>query len=158
MAKLSLQDELQDYIALFVALKDTIDEMPHDLLMKRPEQDKWSIKELVCHLLDTELVTAARMKTVIAEDNPTLQAFDQDKWSEKLNYMEWDMKETLLLFGLSRSAMAGILRNLPAAAWKRTGQHTEKGPVTLRSLLEETNHHCKHHLAQIVANKMKLEG
>lgn len=156
MPKKSLQDELQDYMALFVALKDTVDEMPHDLLMKRPEQDTWSIKELICHLVDTELVTVTRMKSVIAEDNPTLMKFNREKWAEKLNYMEWDLKENILLFGLSRSTMAGILNNLPAAAWKRTGNHEEKGTLTLRNLLEESNHHCKEYLAHIVANKMKL--
>jgi uncharacterized damage-inducible protein DinB len=157
MANKSIQDELKDYVAMFVALKEIVDETSNDILMTRPESDKWSIKELVCHIVDTEHNFTLRMKKIIAEDNPMLMKYDQDKWAEQLNYMEWDMKETILLFGLLRNSMAGILQNLPAAAWKRKGNHEETGTLTLRNLLEDANHHCKHHLAQIVANKMKLE-
>ncbi len=155
MAKKSLQDELQDYDAMFIALKGILDEIPSDILSKRPKPNKWSIKELVCHLVDTELNSIFRMKKIIAEGNPTLTPYDPEKWAKRLKYGEWDMKETILLFGLNRSAMSNILNNLPATAWRRTGNHEELGTITLRFLLEDSNRHCKHHLAQIMAIKMK---
>ncbi len=157
MANKSIQEELKDYIAMFMALKEVIEEIPNDILMKRPEPDKWSIKEILCHLVDTELNYSVRMKKVIAEENPQLMKFDQDAWAQNLNYMEWDVKETVLLFGLSRNSMANILHNLPSAAWERTGEHEEHGTLTLHTLLEDANKHCKHHLSQMVAAKMKLE-
>ena len=39
---------------------------------------KWSIRQIAAHLADSELVGAHRLRQVIAEDNPTLIAFDQD--------------------------------------------------------------------------------
>jgi hypothetical protein len=157
MANKSIQDEMRDYAAMFVALKEIIDETTYDILMTRPEPAKWSMKELLCHIADTELLMTLRMKMIIAEDNPTLMKFDQEKWAEQSNYMEWDLKETLLLFGLLRSAMAGILQNLPEAAWKRTGRYEDGESKTLRDILDDSNQHCKHHLTQMVAAKMKLE-
>lgn len=97
------------------------------------------------------------MKKVIAEDNPVLTVWDQDRWAQHLNYIEWDVKETLVLFGLLRNSMANILASLPDSAWERRGRHEERGNLTLSELLQDANRHCKHHLAQIVANKLTLE-
>ncbi len=157
MANKSIQDDLKDYIAMFVALKEVIEGVPDDILIKKPSPDKWSIKEILCHMVDTELNYSVRMKKVIAEDNPQLMKFDQDAWAQRLNYPEWDTKETILLFGLSRNSLANILQNLPADAWNRTGEHPEHGTLTLHNLLEGANQHCKHHLSQIVAAKIKFE-
>jgi len=157
MPKKSLDEELKDYTAMFIALKDIVEDTSNDILMKRPEPDRWSIKELVCHIVDTEIVAMIRMKKIIAENKPQLLHFDQDAWAQKLNYMEWDLKETLLLFGLARNSMASVLRTLPAAAWRRTGVHETRGSITLRQLLDLTNKHSKDHLSQIIVAKMKLE-
>src|SRR5208283_2539220 len=46
-----------------------------------PAPGKWSPAEIVCHLADCELVFAFRLRQTLAEDAPTLQPFDQDKWS-----------------------------------------------------------------------------
>jgi hypothetical protein len=51
-----------------------------------PAPGKWSIRQTVAHLADSELVGAHRMRQVIAEDNPTLIAFDQDAWTRNLDY------------------------------------------------------------------------
>jgi len=155
MAKKSLQEELKDYDAMFIALKDLLDEIPSEISSKRPQPNKWSIKELMCHLVDTELNFILRMKKIISEDKPALMPYDPEKWAKRLKYDTWDMKEAVLLFGLNRSAMSKILNNLPATAWRRTGSHEELGTVSLQFLLEDSNHHCKHHLAQIMAIKMK---
>ena len=47
---------------------------------------KWSIRQIVAHLADTELVYAHRMRQMVAEENPTLIAFDQDAWTKNLDY------------------------------------------------------------------------
>src|ERR1039458_4940011 len=46
-----------------------------------PAPGKWSIRQIVAHLADAEMVGAHRFRQVIAEDNPTLMAFDQDAWA-----------------------------------------------------------------------------
>ncbi len=44
------------------------------------------------------------------------------------------------------SQMARILGKLPPEAWKRTGQHTERGPLTLERLLTLATNHIAHHV------------
>lgn len=157
MTKNSIAAKIQDYLTFYAALKEVTDEIRDDVTTTRLTKNKWSIKEIIGHLVDTELNYNIRMKKIIAEDNPFLPKFDQDKWADNLKYDEIEIKESLLLFGLLRTSMAGILRRLPPSSWKRAGKHEERGKVTLEELLDSSNAHCKSHLAQIIAVKMRLE-
>src|SRR5580704_4095026 len=47
----------------------------------RPAPGKWSAAEIVCHLTDCEIVFGFRLRQTLAEDGPTIQPFDQDKWA-----------------------------------------------------------------------------
>ncbi|MGP8252153.1 MAG: DinB family protein, partial [Terracidiphilus sp.] len=46
-----------------------------------PAPGKWSAAEIVAHLADCEIVFAFRLRQTLAEDGPTIQPFDQDKWA-----------------------------------------------------------------------------
>src|SRR5437763_13535257 len=59
---------------------------------------KWSIRQIVAHLADAELVGAHRMRQVIAEENPTLIAFDQEAWARNLDYTRRKPKQSLETF------------------------------------------------------------
>lgn len=107
---------------------------------------EWSVSELVAHLLDSDLVLADRMKRVIAEDNPTLQAFDENAWLDRLGSRSMPMAEAAALFAANRAWMARVLRNCTEADFARVGQHTEDGPKSLAKLLATTVAHLDHHL------------
>ena len=47
----------------------------------KPTPEKWSVRQLVCHLADTQIVVAMRLRLILAEENPTL-GFDQDAYEE----------------------------------------------------------------------------
>ena len=53
-----------------------------------PAPGKWTARQIVAHLADTELVAGDRFRRTIAEDNPALVAFDQDRWAEALGYAD----------------------------------------------------------------------
>src|SRR2546425_3041714 len=92
---------------------------------------KWSIRQIVAHLADGELVGAHRMRQVIAEDNPTLIAFDQDAWARNLDYSRRKPKQSLETFRRIRAENYELLKELPESAFERTGNHSEDGPMTL---------------------------
>src|ERR1700683_5027717 len=48
----------------------------------RPAPGKWNAAEIVCHLADCELVFGFRLRQTLAEDGPTIEPFDQDKWAK----------------------------------------------------------------------------
>jgi hypothetical protein len=110
---------------------------------------KWSIRQIAAHLADSELVGAHRMRQVIAEDNPTLIAFDQDAWTKNLDYSRRKSEESLETFRRIRMENYELLKEVPDAAWERTGNHTENGPMTPRRLLEGYAGHAESHARQL---------
>ena len=110
---------------------------------------KWSIRQIVAHVADAELVGAHRFRQVIAEVNPTLIAFDQDAWTKNLDYARRNPMRSLETFHRLRSENYQLLVELADADWDRTGHHSENGPMTLRRLLEGYTGHAESHARQI---------
>ncbi|MGD0778980.1 MAG: DinB family protein [Candidatus Solibacter sp.] len=110
---------------------------------------KWSIRQIVAHVADAELVGAHRFRQVIAEDNPTLIAFDQDAWTRNLDYARRNPMRSLETFHRIRSENYQLLVELADADWDRTGNHSENGLMTLRRLLEGYTGHAESHARQI---------
>jgi hypothetical protein len=113
------------------------------------EPGKWSIRQIIAHLADAELVGAHRFRQVLAEDNPTLIAFDQDAWARNLDYARRKPKLSLEAFRRLRAENYELLKDLPESAFARTGNHTENGAVTLRSMLEGYAGHAESHARQL---------
>src|ERR1035437_2283718 len=109
----------------------------------------WSIRQIVAHLADAELVGAHRLRQGIAEDNPTLIAFDPDAWAKNLGYARHKPKQALETFRRIRAENYELLKEVPPAAWDRTGNHTENGPMTLLRLLEGYAEHAESHARQL---------
>ena len=110
---------------------------------------KWSIRQIVAHLADGELVGAHRMRQVIAEDHPTLIAFNQDRWTANLDYAKRKPKTSLETFRRIRAENYELLKDLPLAAFERTGNHTENGPMTLLELVDGCAGHAESHARQL---------
>jgi hypothetical protein len=110
---------------------------------------QWSIRQIVAHLADSELVAAVRFRLVAAEDNPLLSAFDQDAWAGKLDYGRRKPKTSLETFRRIRAENYELLKDQPESAWARTGNHSERGPLTLQQLLEGMAGHAENHARQI---------
>jgi uncharacterized damage-inducible protein DinB len=122
----------------------------------RPGPGDWSLAELAAHLVDADLVFANRIKQVIAEPEPTLQAFDENAWIAKLGYQKTSVEESVTLLAANRRWMARILRDLSDADFARVGLHTERGRLTLAELLAYAVGHVDHHLRFVYAKRAKL--
>ena len=121
-----------------------------------PIPGTWSIAELVSHLLDCDLVFSDRMKRIIAEDSPTLVAFDEQVWITRLLSNEMPVDEAASLFAANRQWMTRILRAQDEADFARVGMHTEKGRQTLAEVLVYATNHLDHHLKFLYAKRAKL--
>jgi hypothetical protein len=110
---------------------------------------KWSVRQIVAHLADAELAAAHRFRQMIAEDNPTLVAWDQDKWTQNLDYAKRKPKQSLETFRRIRAENYELLKDLPPAAFERTGNHTERGVITVLNLLEGMAGHAESHARQL---------
>jgi hypothetical protein len=120
-------------------------------LASRPSPGKWSIRDIVQHLADCEIMFVARCRWIAYDDNPTLIAFDQDKWAEGRMCENEPVDESLDRFALLRQSQLRLFRSLPDAAWDRTGRHTERGEQRLRDYPPLCAGHDINHLQQIEA-------
>jgi hypothetical protein len=114
-----------------------------------PAPGKWSIRQILCHLADSETVVAARFRQIIAEDHPTLIAYDQEAWARNLDYKRRRISQALDTFRRTRAENYELLKDLPEAAFSRTATHTEAGVVRLLDLLRTYAEHPESHSRQL---------
>jgi len=112
-----------------------------------PVLGKWSAAEIVSHLADCEIVFAFRLRQTLAEDNPTIQPFDQDKWA--VLYPGIPAAQALDAFSALRHWNLRLIQSAVPAAAGRTMTHPERGTMTFQTVVETMAGHDVNHLAQL---------
>lgn len=125
-------------------------------LLAFPIPGTWSIQQLVLHLMDSDLVGSDRMKRVIAEDEPTLLAYDETRFAERLFYEKMDAEAACGIFAENRRMTACVLELLAPADFERVGMHTERGRETLLDLVVGYADHLDHHLQFLREKRARL--
>jgi hypothetical protein len=113
-----------------------------------PDDGGWSALECLGHMADSELVTSARYRWVLAEPEPTLVGFDQSAWVARLDHSGADPASLLDLFGALRRANVALWRRTPVADRARVGLHAERGPESFELLFRLQAGHGRLHRAQ----------
>jgi uncharacterized damage-inducible protein DinB len=140
---LSIQRQSSTQLAALVA------GLSGEQLTFRPADGKWSIVEILAHLADDEIATYCRYRQMIEHDGVPLSGFDQELWARLGNYQSWGSDEALALFRLLRNANLRMLESLSAEQWKRSGDHAERGRLTVADLARHMAAHDINHLRQI---------
>src|SRR5258705_13360836 len=108
--------------------------LTRDDLLVVPSPDanvgKWSIQQVVIHCMDSDLIAVDRIKRMIAEENPSLIGYDENKFVQNLFYSEQDAEMAVQLVDLNRKQFTNVLRRLPDSALQRKGTHNERGVLT----------------------------
>lgn len=107
---------------------------------------RWSIQQVVIHCMDSDLIATDRIKRMIAEDNPSLIGYDENKFVQNLFYHDQPTELAVQIVDLNRKVFAEVLRRLPESALQRRGTHNERGAVTVGGYLKSTIDHLDHHL------------
>ena len=114
----------------------------------KPE-GKWSVRQIVSHVADAEAVAAMRLRQIIAEENPTMIAWDQNAWTERLDYDKRKMSSVLEIFRVLRASNYELIKDLPESAYARTGMHSERGRISLLELVTGMAEHAENHATQL---------
>lgn len=146
-------EERNDLIAKFAAgyeeVAKALKGFPADSLGAHPLPGKWSAREIVHHLGDSESTSAFRLRKLLVEDNPVIEGYDQDQFASKLRYNERDMAPALDAFRSARETTTQLLRLMSDEDWQRSGTHTESGPYSAETWLRIYANHAHNHAAQI---------
>jgi DinB superfamily len=129
-------------------------------LLAAPDPDwnagKWSIQQVVIHCVDSDLVCTDRLKRMIAEDNPPLIGYDENKFAANLFYNDQSADQAVALLDANRKLFTTVLRKLPEKAWSRKGTHNERGELTVGGYLKSTIDHLEHHINFIHKKRAKM--
>jgi hypothetical protein len=124
--------------------------LPDSTLRYKPAPNKWSILEMLAHLVDMETLYAYRMRQMLADKNPQIAPIDQDEWARNLGYSEESVPELLALYGLNRHHNLQLLRRLKPADLDKGAFHPEhKRKVTVADIVGMMSGHGPNHLEQI---------
>ena len=140
---------IRQYAAGYDEVVSALNDFPTESLGARPIPGKWSAREIVHHLGDSETTSAIRIRRLLAEDNPVIQGYDQDQFATKLRYNERDMGVALEAFRYARASTVPLLEIMTEEDWQRAGTHTESGAYTAEDWLRIYAAHAHNHAAQI---------
>lgn len=118
----------------------------------------WTLKQIVVHTMDSDLIAAHRMKRIIAEEKPPLLiGYDETAFAKGLYYEQLSARLAADTYRTNRLLLVEILRRLPEDAFKRWGVHNERGAVTLAELVNLYAWHTEHHVG-FAREKRRLMG
>lgn len=116
----------------------------------RPEENKWSLLEIVCHLLDEErLDFRARIKHILETPESEMPSIDPQGWVKEKNYSEWDYDQTLASFIEERKQSLEYLKRLKNINWQSSYQHPLLGEISAEKFLYNWLAHDLLHIRQI---------
>jgi uncharacterized damage-inducible protein DinB len=127
-----------------------------DDLQARPGPGKWSIQEIVIHLVDSDEIAIDRMKRILIEDNPPLLYADESAYIDRLFPHDQSIDDALTMFETGRRQFARVLRKLPDSAFERHGTHNKKGRVTLGEMVKSYAQHVDDHMKFLIGKREKL--
>ena len=131
------------------AVEQFLETVPARLVTVPEAPGKWSIRHVVQHLADSELVGGFRLRMVMAHERPALTGYDQDLWASRLDYGAADVRDALDQFSALRRANVRIWQRLSAADLARVGRHGERGEESLERMRRLYAGHDLLHLRQL---------
>jgi hypothetical protein len=134
----------------YAAVAEALLKITPEEMDARPAPNKWTAREIVHHLADSETTSAIRLRRLLAEDKPVIQGYDQEEFARRLHY-ERPYETSLELFRYARLATAELLECLQPADWLREGTHSESGRYTMEDWLRIYADHAHKHARQIRA-------
>ncbi|OHD22875.1 MAG: hypothetical protein A2086_09445 [Spirochaetes bacterium GWD1_27_9] len=131
-----------------------------NILIFRPFENAWTIKEHIIHIVDGDINAYIRLNCVLAESGKSVMLIDEEKWTENLFYHNQSVEDYLQVFELLRKIVSNKLKSIKDDVWERNHIiHPTLGKVTLFDWLRGYSTHLEEHINYIERNeKLWLEN
>ena len=151
---------VRQYAAGPAKIKAALAQTPAEALQWRPGPGKWSIHEVIIHCADSETQAHSRLRSLLADADPVIQAYDQDRWAVELDYHRRPLAPALATIEAVRANTVPLLESLTEAQWARTGRHSESGPFSVEKWLTIYARHLdqERHEGQMLRNLEAWRG
>jgi uncharacterized damage-inducible protein DinB len=141
------------YTAGYVLVSAALTGIGEDELDFQPAPGGWSAREVVHHLADSETIASQRLRQLLVDDAPRIQAYDQEEYARRLHYRRRAVEPSLRAFEAARASTAQLLELMTEADWLRSGTHSESGPYSATKWLQLYADHAEIHAEQIQKNR-----
>jgi uncharacterized damage-inducible protein DinB len=131
----------------FIAVKEFIYSLPEKTLYHRYAEGKWSIKEVLVHIIDDERIFAYRALRFARGEQQNLIGFDQDAYAALSQADERDLDNIFEEYEAVRRSTIVLFNGLPEDSLTRMGKGTGTfNNATVRALAYHIAGHEQHHI------------
>lgn len=144
----NIQEWLKEIGTYTTRLRETVGSLNEEELSKTYRDGSWTVRQLVHHIADSQLNMYQRLKLALTDENPTVPAFDEEKWAI--------LPDTKLPVETSIKMLEGINERivflgstLSEDQLDRSFIHQKNGKITVATKVAKLAWHEEHHLAHI---------
>ncbi|WP_078288045.1 DinB family protein [Mycobacterium sp. D16R24] len=123
--------------------------LAHPEARVRPDEQTWSALEYGAHVRDVFRIFLARLRLMLAEDNPMFENWDQDKTAVGDRYAEQDPQAVAAELAAAGEAVAAAFADVPESALQRRGRRSNGSIFTVETLGLYFVHDPVHHLHDV---------
>jgi len=144
----NVQEWLQQIGSYTHRLREAVDSLDAEQLNKTYREGAWTVRQLVHHIADSQLNMYQRLKLALTDDNPTVPAFDEEKWV-LLPDNELPVESSIrMLEGINERVVA-LGKTLTEEQLERVFTHQTNGQIKVATKVAKLAWHEEHHLAHI---------
>ena len=111
--------------------------------------ERWSLHELVMHLIEMQDVFIQRLTRLLVEEKPKIEPFEPDDARKRGLYLMESLEGRLATFLDQRATLVKLLQTLSEQQWQLEGMHPEIRHYTVEKCMESLMRHEEHHLYQM---------
>lgn len=151
-----MSDSIADELLRVVAFSSSqLRDIDIAVVADRPAPDRWSIKQVLGHLIDSACNNHQRFVRAQEAEALVFPAYDQNHWVDVQHFDDVDWEQLVDLWKNYNKHLAHVLRNVPASAHLVPCTIGQYETVTLHFLMNDYVVHLKHHLRKI-AERAKI--
>lgn len=136
--------------------EDLFKDISYEQTFWKPQPDKWSMLEVVCHLVDEEKFDfKTRVKSILEDPTKELSKFNTLNWVTEHNYIAQDYKLKTKEFLEERGESIKWLTSLKNPKWQNEHMHPKMGSLTAEFFLANWLAHDYIHIRQL--NRLAYE-
>ncbi len=138
---------IEQYRDGYRAVMESLDGITEEEL-DRSSHGEWTARQIAHHLADSEMNSAVRIRTLLAEPEPIIQGYNEKAFAERLTF-DRPIQPSIEAMRWARETCSQLLDHMTEADWRISGTHTESGPYGTEDWLRIYASHAHDHAAQI---------
>lgn len=144
----NIQEWLKEIETYTIRLRETVDSLSDEELSRTYRAGSWTVRQLVHHIADSQLNMYQRLKLALTGENPTIPAFNQEKWAIQPDTKLPIESSIKMLEGINERIVS-LGYSLTEEQLNRTFTHQEDGEIAVSTKVAKLAWHEEHHLAHI---------